>query len=35
LTAKASGEGYTWQPMGTGGVLKINRSNGSRVLILE
>jgi hypothetical protein len=35
MTEKSNGEGYTWQSLGTGGILNINRLNGNRVHILE
>jgi hypothetical protein len=35
MTEKSKGEGYTWQSLGTGGILNINRLNGNRVHILE
>jgi hypothetical protein len=35
ISEKETGEGYSWQPFLTGGVLKINRLNGTSVLILE
>jgi hypothetical protein len=35
ITEKVTDEGYSWQPLGKGGVLKINRLNGNIVQILE
>ena len=35
ITQKEAGEGYSWQPGEIGGVLQVNRLNGSRVQILK
>jgi hypothetical protein len=35
MAEKNNGEGYTWQPLGIGGILKINRLNGQNVNILN
>ena len=35
MVEKSNGEGYTWQSLGTGGILNINRLNGNRVHILN
>jgi hypothetical protein len=35
IAEKNNGEGYTWQPLGTGGILNIKRLNGNRVLIFN
>jgi|WetSurSiteA1Bulk_404760.scaffolds.fasta_scaffold09867_2 hypothetical protein len=34
LTEKEEGEGYSWMPLESGGILKINRINGYRVQVL-
>jgi hypothetical protein len=35
MAVKSDGEGYTWQPLGTGGILNIKRLNGHDVGILN
>jgi hypothetical protein len=35
LEEAAAGEGYSWSPLGKGGVLSVRRKNGNRVIVVE